>query len=255
MKNKVTALLLAATMAISGTAGAFTVSAADGGTLKLSVTTGDGTTTDDKIPTPWYNRVMATNLMFRSLFLADSNLTNSQPDLAESYEISDDKLTYTIKMKDGLKWSDGEDLTAEDVKFSIETALQAAMINSIYTSAFKNITDISVDGNTITLTLSTPYASLIDILAQFAILPEHCLKDADPLKLESDAFWTNPVCSGMYTLDELNVGNYFTLKRNEYYEGEAPKIDNVTCYFVSAYITSEQAGNADYVQGNAADMV
>ena len=138
MKNKVTALLLAATMAISGTAGAFTVSAADGGTLKLSVTTGDGTTTDDKIPTPWYNRVMATNLMFRSLFLADSNLTNSQPDLAESYEISDDKLTYTIKMKDGLKWSDGEDLTAEDVKFSIETALQAAMINSIYTSAFKN---------------------------------------------------------------------------------------------------------------------
>ena len=96
--------------------------------------------------------------------------------------------------------------------------------------------DMSVDGNTITLTLSSPYASMIDVLAQFAILPEHCLKDADPLKLESDAFWTDPVCSGMYTLDELNVGNYFTLKRNENYEGEAPKIANVTCYFVSDYI-------------------
>lgn len=126
MKNKVTALLLATTMAISGTAGAFTVSAAeaaDSGTLKLSVTTGDGSTSDDKIPTPWYNRLLATNLMFRSLFLADSNLTNAQPDLADSYEISDDKLTYTITLKDGLKWSDGEELTAEDVKFSIETAL------------------------------------------------------------------------------------------------------------------------------------
>lgn len=248
MKNKVTALLLATTMAISGTAGAFTVSAAeaaDSGTLKLSVTTGDGSTSDDKIPTPWYNRLLATNLMFRSLFLADSNLTNAQPDLADSYEISDDKLTYTITLKDGLKWSDGEELTAEDVKFSIETALKAATINSIYTSAFKNISDMSVDGNTITLTLSSPYASMIDVLAQFAILPEHCLKDADPLKLESDAFWTDPVCSGMYTLDELNVGNYFTLKRNENYEGEAPKIANVTCYFVSDYITAAQAGNAD----------
>lgn len=165
MKNKVTALLLATTMAISGTAGAFTVSAAeaaDSGTLKLSVTTGDGSTSDDKIPTPWYNRLLATNLMFRSLFLADSNLTNAQPDLADSYEISDDKLTYTITLKDGLKWSDGEDLTAEDVKFSIETALKAATINSIYTSAFKNISDMSVDGNTITLTLSSPYASMID---------------------------------------------------------------------------------------------
>ena len=256
MKNKVTALLLATTMAISGTAGAFTVSAAeaaDSGTLKL--TTGDGSTSDDKIPTPWYNRLLATNLMFRSLFLADSNLTNAQPDLADSYEISDDKLTYTITLKDGLKWSDGEELTAEDVKFSIETALKAATINSIYTSAFKNISDMSVDGNTITLTLSSPYASMIDVLAQFAILPEHCLKDADPLKLESDAFWTDPVCSGMYTLDELNVGNYFTLKRNENYEGEAPKIANVTCYFVSDYITAAQAGNADYVYGNAADMV
>ena len=100
MKNKVTALLLATTMAISGTAGAFTVSAAeaaDSGTLKLSVTTGDGSTSDDKIPTPWYNRLLATNLMFRSLFLADSNLTNAQPDLADSYEISDDKLTYTMR--------------------------------------------------------------------------------------------------------------------------------------------------------------
>lgn len=39
------------------------------------------------------------------------------------------------------------------------------------------------------------------------------------------------------------------------YEGEAPKIANVTCYFVSDYITAAQAGNADYVYGNAADMV
>lgn len=257
MKKRLAALLLAATMVVSTVAANVTVSAAaePAGTLKLAVTTGDGSTSDDKIPTPWYNRIMATNLMFRALFIADSDLTNPQPDLAESCEISDDSLTYTIKMKEGLKWSDGEALTAEDVKFSIETALKAATINSIYTSAFKNISEIAVDGNTITLTLSTPYAAMMDVLAQFAILPKHCLENADPLTLESDAFWTNPVCSGMYTLNELNVGNYFTLKQNENYEGEAPKIADVTCYFVSDYITAAQAGNADYVFGNASDLV
>ena len=54
---------------------------------------------------------MATNLMFRGLFLADSTLTEVKPDLAESYEVSDDGLVYTITLKDGLKWSDGEALT------------------------------------------------------------------------------------------------------------------------------------------------
>ena len=244
-----------AATAASGETTAESTEAVEGGTLKLSVTTGDGSTSDDKIPTPWYNRIMATNLMFRALFIADSDLTNPQPDLAESVEISEDSLVYTITMKEGLKWSDGEALTAEDVKWSIETALKAATVNSIYTSAFKNISDIAVDGNKITLTLSTPYAAMLDVLAQFAILPKHSLENADPLTMEADAFWTNPVTSGMYALDELNVGNYFTLKLNENYEGTAPKIKSIICYFVSDYITAAQAGNADYVFGNAADLV
>ncbi|MGN0305858.1 MAG: ABC transporter substrate-binding protein, partial [Lachnospiraceae bacterium] len=204
MKKRLLAIIVTVTLAVSSLAGCGTaktqgdtvqvatsdeiVEVADefGQALKLSVTTGDGSTTDDKIPTPWLNRIMATNLMFRALFLADSSLTNPQPDLAQSCEISEDSLVYTITMKDGLKWSDGEALTAEDVKWSIETALQAATCNSIYTSVFKNISEITVEGNSITLTLEAPYASMMDVLAQFAILPKHCLENADPLKLEAD---------------------------------------------------------------------
>lgn len=224
-------------------------------TLKLAVTTGDGSTTDDKIPTPWYNRIFSTNLMFRSLFTTDSHLTEVNPDLAESYEVSDDGLTYHITLKDGLKWSDGEALTAEDVVFSIETALQTATINSIYTAAFSKISDMSVEGNVVTLTMSAPYSDLPKVLTQFAILPKHSLAQADPLKLDADPFWKNPVTSGMYALDELNVGNYFTLKINEHYEGEAPKIQKVTNYFVSDYMTAAKSGNTDYLHANAADQV
>ena len=222
--------------------------------LNLVLSTSDGSTTDDKVPTPWYNRNMATNLMFRSLFLANSSLTSVTPDLAD-YTISDDGLVYTITVKDGLKWSDGEPLTADDVVFSIETAEKAATVNAIYTTAFSKIADLKADGNVLTMTLSEPYASMANVLAQFAILPQHSLKDVDPLSIDSDPFWKNPVTSGMFALDEFNVGNYFTLKPNEFYEGTAPKIQKVTVSFVTDFLTAAQAGSADYLYGNAPDLV
>ncbi|MGI5976750.1 MAG: ABC transporter substrate-binding protein [Candidatus Limivicinus sp.] len=227
---------------------------AGGDTLNLVLSTSDGSTTDDKVPTPWYNRNMATNLMFRSLFLANSSLTSAAPDLAD-YSISDDGLVYTITVKDGLKWSDGEPLTADDVVFSIETAKQAATVNAIYTTAFSKISDMKVEGNVLTMTLTEPYAAMINVLAQFAILPQHSLKDADPLAIDSDPFWKNPVTSGMYAMDEFSVGNYFTLKLNENYEGAAPKIQKVTVSFVTDFLTAAQAGSADYLYGNATDLV
>lgn len=94
--------------ATSGAASTGTAAAASDGTLKLVLSTTDGSSTDDKVPIPWLNRTMPTNLMFRSLFIADSTLNETSPDLAESYEVSEDGLTYTITLKDGLKWSDGE---------------------------------------------------------------------------------------------------------------------------------------------------
>ena len=227
---------------------------ASGNSLKLVLSTADGSTTDDKVPTPWYNRNLATNLMFRSLFLANSALTSAQPDLAE-YQISEDGLVYTISMKDGLKWSDGEPLTAEDVVFSIETARKAATVNAIYTTAFSKIAAMKTEGNVLTLTLTEPYAAMINVLAQFAILPQHALKDADPLSIDADPFWKNPITSGFYTLDEFSVGNYFTLKPNPHYEGTAPKIQKVTVSFVTDFLTAAQADAADYLYGNATDLV
>ena len=74
----------------------------------------------DKTVYPWHNPSgPATAAMYRSLLLADANLTDVTPDLATDYSVSPDGLTYTFTIKEGVKWSDGEDLTAEDVAFSI----------------------------------------------------------------------------------------------------------------------------------------
>ncbi len=231
-----------------------TPAASGSDSLQLVLSTTDGSTTDDKVPTPWYNRTLATNMMFRSLFLANSTLTSVKPDLAE-YTVSDDSLVYTITMKDGLKWSDGEPLTAEDVVFSIETAQKSATVNAIYTAAFAKIANLAAEGNVITITLSEPYAAMANVLAQFAILPKHSLESVDPLSIDTDAFWQKPVTSGLYTVDEFKVGNYFTLKPNEHYEGTAPKIQKVTVSFVNDYLTAAQSGIADYLYGNATDLV
>lgn len=232
----------------------FNISALKGGNL------------DTKFDHLWVNRGdLYKVLTFRSLFLADNTLTSVEPDLASGYEISDDGLTYTITMKDGLKWSDGEPLTAEDVEFSISTLLKAAMANGIYTSAFSKIegadawkdgtadklSGITVDGNTIKIKTTQKVGNMINVLAQFAIYPKHCLENVDPLQIHNDVFWENPVTNGMYKVGEFNAGNYIVLERNEYYEGEKPKIDKVVVNIVADHITAAQSGQTDYLNTNS----
>lgn len=228
---------------------------AEGGTLKLVLSTNDGSTTDDKIPTPWLNHNMPTNLMFRALLTADASLTSTSPDLAESVEVSEDGLTYVITLKEGLKWSDGEDLTVDDVIWSINAVMEATTKNTLYVSAFQNITEMVADGNTLTLTLSTPYSQMLDVLAQFSILPKHCLEGVAGDSLHSCDYWKNPVTNGYYMVGELNIGNYFTMVLNPYYEGTAPKIEKVTVSFVTDFLTAAQSGSADLLYGNASDLV
>ena len=77
--------------------------------FQIVLSTNDGSTQDDRTAFPWLNRNMASNLMYRSILIADSSLTKTEPDLGE-VAISEDGLTYTITLKDGLKWSDGEEI-------------------------------------------------------------------------------------------------------------------------------------------------
>lgn len=226
-----------------------------GDSLRIVLSTNDGSTSDDHVPTPWMNHNLATNLMFRTLLLADASLTETSPDLAESVEVSDDGLVYTITLKDGLKWSDGEDLTVDDVTWSIETVMTAVRRNTIYSAAFEYIDSMTTDGNVITLTLSSPYSELRSVLAQFSILPKHCLENETGETIDSCDYWLDPVTSGYYMVGEFNIGNYFTLVPNPYYEGNAPQIQNVTVSFVNDFLTAAQAGSADFLYGNATDLV
>lgn len=263
--RKLLALLLAAAMLTTLAAAAF---AQEEKALKLSTVLQENI--GDKVPYPWQNMLLTDSMMFRTLFFAEPDLVTLKDDLAKAdYKLSEDSLVYTIEFIDGSRWSDGEAITINDVVFSIKTNMRAAITNGIFANAFncikgaeawkkgeaEDLEGIKTEGNTLTITLSKPYNAFAATLAQFAILPEHCLKDQNPLEMHNAAFWTNPVTSGMYKLSEMNVGNYYVLVPNEHYAGTAPKIQKVINYFVTDQVTAAQSGQMDYFNTNSPGVI
>ena len=184
--------------------------------------------------------------------------------MAESYEVSADGLTASFTLKDGLTWHDGEALTADDVKFSIETALRIPTIHAVVRNTFTSLTGseayesgaadsvsgISVDGNTINLSFDTLDPNLLITFGQFAILPEHLLKNADPLQFQQDPFWQNPIGSGVYKIEEVQMNDFTRYVPFENYHGGVAKIDEIVAF--PSYdgdanlIKNATAGRMDY---------
>ena len=85
----------------------------------------DGASSELPFESVWMNRSKFWgSLVFQGLLIADDNISNVKPDLCEEYIISTDGKKYTFVLKDNLIWHDGENLTAEEVVWSIETYLK-----------------------------------------------------------------------------------------------------------------------------------
>ena len=169
------------------------------------------------------------------------------PDLAESWEISDDGLTYTFHLYENVKWHDGEPFSSEDVKFTIETVLENKGRMAIEWSAIESID--CPDANTVILHLSQPDAALLGFLAWYAcqIIPKHIYEGTD---------WTTnpanqaPIGTGPFKFVEWNQGVSVTLEANEDYFKGRPYVDKLVIQFISDANTAEQAllnGEADYM--------
>lgn len=233
-----------------------------------SPTTGANIST--KLDHLWVNRgEIWKNLVFRSLFLPDPTLQTVKPDLASAYKISDDGLTYTFTMKKGPTWHDGVPVTADDVVFSIQTALRAAQVNAIYAGVFNNIVGakeykagtadkvagLSASGGVITMKLIQKVGNTINVFGQFAIYPKHLLKDENPLEIQNAKFWSKPVGNGMYRLEEFNPGNYASFVPYEKYDGKKPKIAKVVLQAIADPIVAAQSGKLDVFNTNATDQI
>jgi len=145
------------------------------------------------------------------------------PDLAaEMPEVSKDRLTWTVKLREGVTFHDGSALTAADVVHTIEEA-QDPENGAVWLAAMSYVESATAQGDdTVVLKLSEPYAYLDSKLAMLPII-----SDEDDYKPNA-TYATTGNGSGPYALASLKRGDALTLERNEDYYGEPMKFETIT---------------------------
>ena len=199
--------------------------------------------------------------MFEGLYTYDKD-GNLQPALAENTEISEDGLTYTFTLRDGLKWSDGTDLTAKDFEYAWKRAAApetAADYGYMFDAIAKNADgalDVvaSEDGKTLTVKLVAPCAYFLDLAAFPAYLP------VPQAQVEAAAGWeTNPgawaaeagfVTNGAYTMTAWKHEESMVLTKNDNYwradEVTIPEIDLMLSADDTAIFSAYNSGDLDF---------
>ncbi|NLV87508.1 MAG: diguanylate phosphodiesterase, partial [Clostridiales bacterium] len=130
---------------------------------------------------------------FKMQLVFDSLLERGEkgtiPWLAESYSVSEDGLTYSFKIREGVKWHDGKDMTPEDVKFSFEYQMENPPVSGISTTLGKGdniIESMSLDGNDFIVKVSQKNAAMLENLGSVRIIPKHIWENIDNPKEFTD---------------------------------------------------------------------
>ena len=180
-----------------------------------------------------------------------------QPGLATEYSVSDDGMTFTLKLRQGTKFSDGSPITVDDVKWSLDRARNPK--NHIWGFTLEGIDSIDVQGSdTVILHLKHPDPTLTSALATFnsAIMPKKQY-EATPGATEEEkakAFAEHPIGSGPFMFDSWQRGTEMVIKRNPYYwqmgeDGKPlPYLDEVRFVVIpddATRILKLQAGEVD----------
>lgn len=127
---------------------------------------------------------------------------NLVPDLAESYSISPDGLTYTFTLREGVTFHDGQPITADDVLFTIQKA-QDPSLKSPKRANWDGVLTQKIDDRTIIFTLKQPYAPFL-VNATLGILPAHIWKTATSDEFPFSQFNLEPIGSGPYRITRVH---------------------------------------------------
>ncbi|MAP15569.1 MAG: ABC transporter substrate-binding protein [Oceanibulbus sp.] len=174
-------------------------------------------------------------------FMGDGSVV---PGLAESWEISEDGLTYTFKLREGVTFHDGTTMDAEDVKFTLDR-INAEDSANAQKALYAAISEVNViDPQTVEVKLSEPNGNMLFNLAwgdAVIVAPETV-----------EAIKQTPIGTGAFKFENWNQGDKITLTRNDDYWGEAPALASATFKFISdptAAFASVMAEDVDVFTG------
>ncbi len=180
-------------------------------------------------------------LIQSTLTVTNTDLTIGY-DLATDYSVSEDGLTWTVTIRDDVKFTDGEPLTASDVAFTYNTVKESSSVNDF------TMLDLAEaeDDTTVVFHMNRPFSIWPYTMAVVGIVPEHAY--------DSATYGANPIGSGRYILKQWDRGQQVILEANPDYYGEAPQMEQVTILFMEedASFLAAQAGQVDLAYTSAA---
>jgi peptide/nickel transport system substrate-binding protein len=192
-----------------------------------------------------------TQLIYSGLMKYDGK-GNLVHDLAERYEISEDKKTYTFFLKPNVLWHDGAEMDADDVKFTIDI-LQDPAYKSPLRQSWQGVGVRKVDEATVEFTLEQPYFGFLNKLT-LGILPKHIWENINPEKFTLADYNLRPVGTGPYSFSDIQKDSSGTIASvnlssfTGYYDGE-PFIPKITVNFYPEDSAAVEAYNQKEVNG------
>lgn len=172
--------------------------------------------------------------LFQSTLLKRDNQLQLVRDLAEDYDVSEDGRTWTVALRRDARFSDGRPLTAEDVRFTFETAASNATVLDL-----TNVARVeAVDDDTVRITLHRPQSTFVNVLATLGIVPKHAY---------GPDYAERPIGSGPYRLVQWDKGQQMIVEANPYYYGPKPYFERLTFLFLGedAAFAAAKAGKVD----------
>jgi peptide/nickel transport system substrate-binding protein len=148
-------------------------------------------------------------------------------DVAESGEVSEDGLTWTFKIRDGIQFHDGQPMTANDVAFSVN--LYKNNGDFIYLNAYTTNFDTieATDDNTVVITLLNAVPNMDYLLSYLYVLPEHIWKDYAEAPASTEFENVEMIGTGPFKMLEYSQNEFVQLGANKDHFDTAPKIDEV----------------------------
>lgn len=179
-------------------------------------------------------------LIQSTLMVTNTDLTIGY-DLATGYSVSEDGLTWQVTIRNDVKFTDGEPLTAADVAFTYNTVKETSSVNDFTMLDHAE----AADDTTVIFHMTRPFSIWPYTMAEVGILPEHAY--------DSATYGTEPVGSGRYILKQWDKGQQVILEANPDYYGEAPKMKQVTILFMEedAAFLAAQSGQVDLAYTSA----
>jgi peptide/nickel transport system substrate-binding protein len=222
--------------------GSLLVGAADAATLRVGIQD-DPDALDPAVSGTYTGRFVFAALCDKLVDIAP-DLT-IVPQLAEAWQLSDDRKAVTFKLRRGVKFHDGTDFDGEAVKFNIERML--TMKDSRRKAELSSVSSVDVLGpDQVRFNLKQPFAPLLSVLSDRAGMM------VSPKAAAGDAFAANPVCAGPYRFVERKARDLIRLdKFNEYWDAANYGYDSITYYNIgdsTVRLARVRAGDLDIAE-------